>query len=85
MKSFNYVVTDEIGIHARPAGFLVKEAKQYEETIMIVFQGKSVDAKKVMAVMALGVAQGMEVTVTIEGENEEVVAKKMETFFKENI
>ena len=29
MKTFNYVITDEVGIHARPAGMLVKEAKKY--------------------------------------------------------
>ena len=36
MKSFNYVITDEVGIHARPAGILVKEAKKYASTIRIV-------------------------------------------------
>ena len=35
MKTFNYVITDEVGIHARPAGMLVKEAKKYESQIMI--------------------------------------------------
>ena len=36
MKSFNYVITDEVGIHARPAGLLVKEAKKYESAVTIV-------------------------------------------------
>ena len=35
MKQFTYVVTDEIGIHARPAGLLVKEAKQFQSTVML--------------------------------------------------
>ena len=55
MKSFHYVITDEVGIHARPAGMLVKEAKKYESSVMIVKGGKKVDAKKLMILMGLGV------------------------------
>ena len=35
MKSFQYVITDEMGLHARPAGLLVKEAKNYDSEITI--------------------------------------------------
>ena len=43
MKSFEYTVKDELGIHARPAGMLVKEAKKYESKITITKEGKTVD------------------------------------------
>ena len=85
MKSFNYVITDEVGIHARPAGLLVKEAKKYACTVTVSMGGKSADAKKLMALMSLGVKQGDEVTVSVEGDDEESVAAEVEKFFKENL
>ncbi|MCI5994701.1 MAG: HPr family phosphocarrier protein [Blautia sp.] len=85
MKSFNYVITDEVGIHARPAGILVKEAKKYASTIMIVKNGKKADATRLMALMGLGVKCGEEVTVEVTGDDEEAVCAEMEKFFKENL
>lgn len=85
MKSFNYVITDEVGIHARPAGILVKEAKKYASKVTISMGGKSADATKLMALMSLGVKQGDEVTVSVEGDDEESVAAEIEKFFKENL
>ena len=83
MKSFNYTITDPVGIHARPAGILVKEIKNYTGTTVTVTKGdKSVNALKLMALMGMGIKQGDTVTVSIEGENEEEVAAKIEEFFK---
>ena len=87
MKSFEYTITDPVGIHARPAGNLAKEAKKYGCVIKITKNetGKSAEAKKLMALMGLGVKQGDTVTVSVEGDDEETVAAQMETFFKENL
>jgi phosphocarrier protein len=85
MKSFNYVITDEVGIHARPAGLLVKEAKNYGATINIVKNGKKADATRLMALMSLGVKCGEEVTVEVTGDDEENVCAQMEAFFKANL
>ncbi|MFG6383988.1 MAG: HPr family phosphocarrier protein [Lachnospiraceae bacterium] len=85
MKEFNYVITDAEGIHARPAGELVKKAKEYISSISIIKEGKKADAKKLFGVMGLGVKQGMEITVQVEGEDEETAAAAMETFLKENL
>lgn len=85
MKSFDYTITDEVGIHARPAGLLVKEVKKYDTVIKVTKDGKSVEAKKLMALMGLGVKKGDTVTVSVEGNDEEAVAAKMEEFFKNNL
>lgn len=85
MKTFNYVITDEVGIHARPAGMLVKEAKKYASSVSIVKGEKKADAKKLMVLMGLGVKCGEEVTVEVEGADEEAAAEALETFFKENL
>ncbi|MCQ2516628.1 MAG: HPr family phosphocarrier protein [Saccharofermentans sp.] len=85
MQSFNYVVKDEVGIHARPAGLLVKEAKKYESVITIVKGDKSAVATKLMAVMALGVKCGEEITVNVEGADEETAAAEIKAFLEANM
>ena len=85
MKSFDYTITDEIGIHARPAGILAKKAKEYASRITITKGGKTAEAQRLMAVMSLGVKKGETVTVSAEGEDEEKAVADMETFFKENL
>ena len=71
MKSFAYVITDRAGIHARPAGTVVKTAQKYVSDILIKKGDKEADAKKLMQVMALGVKCGEEIIVDISGEDEE--------------
>ena len=85
MKEFNYVITDEVGIHARPAGMLVKEAKKYESKIVISKDGKSAEATKLMALMGLGVKCGQTVTVEITGADEEAACEGVMAFLKENL
>lgn len=85
MKNFNYVITDEVGIHARPASLLVKEVKKYTSKVTIEANGKSADASKLMAVMSLGVKNGTEVTVSVDGEDEDAACAGMEEFFKTNL
>lgn len=85
MKTFEYKITDEIGIHARPAGLLVKEAKNYASKVMINKGGKSADAERLMAVMALGVKCGDEVKVEISGDDEDVAYEAVLKFFQENL
>lgn len=85
MKTFSYTITDEIGLHARPAGLLTKAAKEFSSEIMIEKGGRSVSASKLMMLMGLGVKHGDTVTVTISGADEEEAAKALEVFFKENL
>lgn len=85
MKVFNYVITDEIGIHARPAGMLVKEAKEFASTITIEANGKKADLTKLMMLLSLGVKKGAEVTITAEGADEDAAIAAMETIFQENL
>ena len=85
MKEFKYVITDAEGIHARPAGELVKAAKEFSSKITITKDGKAGDGKKIVGVMALAVKGGNEVTITVEGEDEEAAAAKIEEFMKSNM
>lgn len=85
MKSFTYVITDENGIHARPAGLLAKEAKEIHSKVILSCNGKSAEATKLIAIMSLGAKKGMEITVTAEGEDEESAITRLEGFFTANL
>lgn len=85
MKEFKYVITDPEGIHARPAGLLVKKANEFQSDIKIEKDGKSADAKRIFGVMGLGVKKDMEVTMTAEGEDESEAIAAIEAFLKENL
>lgn len=85
MKSFQYVITDAIGIHARPAGLLVKEAKKYESKIVLKKGEKQADITKLMALMGLGVKCHETVTVEVAGADEDAACAAMEKFFQENL
>ena len=85
MKEFNYTITDEIGIHARPAGLIVKKAKEFAATTTITKDGKSAELRKLMAVMSLGVKQGDTVTVTAEGDDENLAIAALEELFKNQL
>lgn len=85
MKEFKYVVTDNEGIHARPAGELVKLVKGFSSSVSIEKDGKSVDCRKLLALMGLGVKKGHEVTFTFEGEDEAAACEAVSKFMQENL
>lgn len=85
MKTFQYIITDPEGIHARPAGELVKALKDFTSTITITKDGKSADAKRIFGIMSLAAKQGQEITITAEGEDENTAIKTIEEFLTANL
>lgn len=85
MKQFNYTITDEVGIHARPAGVLAKEAKKYASKITVSKDGKVAEATKLMAIMSLGVKKNDTVEVVVEGTDEDTAFAAIKKFFEENL
>ena len=85
MKEFKYVVTDNEGIHARPAGELVKLVKGFESKITIEKDGKIVECRKLLALMGLGVKKGHEVTFTFDGADEDAAYEAVSKFMQENL
>ncbi len=85
MVSFTYTVKDELGLHARPAGMLAKEVMKWKSTVTIDNGTKKADAKRLMAVMSMGVKKGHEITVSAEGEDEAACIEAMQKFFEENL
>lgn len=85
MKTFEYTIKDELGIHARPAGLLVKEAKKYESECTITKDGKTKKLTQLMMLMSLGVKQGETVIVTAEGADEDAAIAGLKEFFEANL
>ncbi len=85
MKSFQYKIQDELGIHARPAGLLVKAAGDFASEITFEKEGRSASAKKLFALMSLGVKQGDVVTVTAEGPDEGAAIAAVQRFLEEHL
>ncbi len=85
MKEFEYTITDAMGLHARPAGLLVKEAKKYGSRITLYADGKECDATRLMSLMAMCVKCGTLVRISVEGEDEQLCAEKMKSFFENNL
>lgn len=85
MKEFKYIITDPEGIHARPAGELVKAIKDFQSKITIEKDGKAADAKRIFGVMGLAAKQGQEITMAAEGADEEAAIQTIETFLKANL
>lgn len=85
MQIFIYEIKDELGIHARPAGLLVKEAKQFTSTITLECDGKKASAKGLMAVMSMAIKQGNKLIVKVEGEDEVAAMTAMKLFLETNL
>ena len=85
MKEFSYVINDELGIHARPAGLLVKAASKYECKIKAQKGEKTVDAKSILGIMGLGVKKGEEIIFRFEGTDEAEASDTIRAFLKETL
>lgn len=88
MKNITYTITDENGIHARPAGIIVQTAKKFTSAISIEMktdsgEGRSADAKKLFAVMGLGAKKGTVLTITAVGEDENEAAAQLENAMRD--
>lgn len=71
MKEKTFIVTDETGIHARPASLLVSSASKFRSEITIEYKEKKANLKSIMGVMALGVKKGETIKITADGLDEE--------------
>lgn len=78
-----FVITDEAGLHARPATIVVNTASKYDSDIYLEYNGRRVNLKSIMGVMSLGVPQGAEITVIVEGGDEEAALNGIEAALKE--
>ena len=85
MKELTYIITGREGIHARPAGMLVKECNKFKSAITIKKGDKSGDAKRIFAVMGLAAKKDEAITITADGEDEAQAIEAIEAFLNGNL
>ena len=85
MKEFKHVINDPMGLHARPAGMLVKACAGYASKITLTAPTGTADAKRLMGIMRLAAKQGMELTFNVEGADEEKAATELQAFLAANL
>ena len=85
MKEFTYKICDDAGIHARPAGLLVKKAGEFLSDVVIFVNEKQADAKKIFGIMGMGIKKDDTVRVQVSGEDEDLAVIEIEKFFRDNL
>jgi phosphocarrier protein HPr len=85
MREFTYVIKNQIGIHARPAGMLVKEAQKYTSSITIEKNGKTANVKSIFNLLGMAVKQNDSVTLRAEGDDETEAISALKAFFEANL
>ena len=78
METIELTVTDPAGLHARPAGMLVKCAQALESDVSVECNGKRADLKRLIAVMSLGAKCGDVLKITLSGATEKQDREKLE-------
>ena len=79
MKQIEIVIHNRTGLHARPAKVLVNLAKQFKSDIRLHYGEKKANAKSMVSVLTLGAVSGSEITVQVDGEDEEKAIAELET------
>ena len=79
------MIQDGVGIHARPAGQLAAMAKEFKSDTTIQKEDAKIPLTNLMKLLSMGVKQGDEITVRVEGQDEDIAAEKLEEFFKNNL
>jgi len=86
MVTKQFIVTEKVGLHARPATLLVQEASQFSSDIEIEWKENKTNAKSILGVMSLGISFGDTFTIHANGEDEtEAMEQINQLFLKEGI
>ena len=64
------IITNNIGLHARPATFFIQKANSFKSSIWIEKDDRKVNAKSLLGVLSMGIAKGMTITLVADGQDE---------------
>jgi phosphocarrier protein HPr len=84
MVSMNVIIGNKSGLHARPANLFTAEAAKHKASVKVLKNGKEYNAKSIFAVLSMGAAQGTELTIVADGEDEEQALKALKALFDQN-
>jgi phosphocarrier protein HPr len=84
VQKIDIVLTNEYGLHARPASNFVKEASQFKSSIKILKDGEEYEAKSIFSVLLLGVKKGDTVTIVVRGSDEKEAVEALKNLSARN-
>ncbi len=76
------VIKNEMGIHVRPSGLIIKETIKFEGKISLKTDKMEIDLNSIMDLLALGLVMGDEVSITVSGSDEESFLRKLVDLFE---
>ena len=76
------VLTNKVGLHARPAAIFVQTAKRFKASLKVKKGDKIADAKSILGVLSLGAECGDEITIIAQGEDAEEALNTLLTLIK---
>ena len=82
MISREVTITNAIGLHARPATFFIQKANSFKSSIWVEKEDRRVNAKSLLGVLSLGIAQGMTIKLIAEGSDEQDALDQLEDMVK---
>ena len=85
MTSRYLVITNNSGLHARPATFFIQEANKYRSTIWVEKDDRKVNAKSLLGVLSMAIVTGTEITLSAEGPDEEEAVKTLTAMLEEDL
>lgn len=80
----DFIIVDEVGLHARPATLLVNEMSKFASDGKMIVNDKEANLKSIMGVMALGVAKDATITIEIEGADAQEAMDAISNVIVEN-
>lgn len=78
------VVTNKLGIHARPAAMIVRTANRFECDIFLEKDGEKVNGKSIMNLLMLAAGYGSKLMLHTDGEDADRAMVEVEALFKRN-
>lgn len=77
MREGNFIIKNKLGLHARAAAIFVKKASEFKSEVFLSREGKMVNGKSIMSVLLLACPFGSEITLMVEGEDEDIAFEKL--------
>ena len=78
------ILKNETGLHARPASEIAKIAMKYKCDVNLIVNGKKINAKSPLMIMAAGIKTKTEIEIECNGEDEEEALKELKEAFDSN-
>ena len=77
MVSKEVVISNQVGLHARPATFFIQKANEFKSSIWVEVEDRKINAKSLLGVLSMGITKGTRVSIIAEGPDEEEAVKAL--------